>query len=223
MRTTLSLAALAALVASSSAAALPERAGCAQYNQITCTGEYIVGKLYVRNPDGSLHNAYFSPAGKKLATKYNGTPAPTYAQFAIKVCTDNAYDKRQESGYPSIEGFLVPNGHRSEALTLAGNFGFTEGAERQLYADTLDVSCSNSKNRNQYFGFYQNSTSSGAEFYSLAYSGIPTGATPGGGYSPVHGSSSDSQNIFISEKYTTKGFNIDGYVNLFGYALELHP
>ncbi|KAK0547341.1 hypothetical protein OC845_004162 [Tilletia horrida] len=223
MRVTISIAALAAFVASSSAAALPERASCPSYNRIQCSGEYIVGKLYVRNPDNSLHLAAFAGSGKKLATKYNGTPVSSSAQFAIKRCSNANINRRdlEERQDHVITGFIVPNGHRNEALTLSSMSTVKDGEEYPLYADNLDVSCSNNLNTRQYFDLYVNQTAS-STFYSLAWSGIPVGATPGGGYGPVS-KSSNGGNIFISEKYTENGFNLEGFVNPFGYALELHP
>ncbi|KAK0547245.1 hypothetical protein OC846_004944 [Tilletia horrida] len=214
MRATLSIAALAAFIAGSTAVVLPERASCDSKHQIQCTGEVIVGSLQVRNPDNSLHVAGFStdtvidPA-PFLTTKYNGVPTPSSRQFAFQVC--NNILNPADSTLKTKTGFLLPNGHRDKAVTVR-NATTTVGHPAQaLVSLPKQDSCFTDATEQQWWRLYPNG--------SLAF----TAATPTGGYGVITNGNSDKSNIFVSVEYTdAHGFSLQGLTRPFGYSLELH-
>ncbi|KAE8250791.1 hypothetical protein A4X13_0g4380 [Tilletia indica] len=222
MRASIALATLATLIAGSIAAPLESRDFL---NAITCDGQGITGTLVVRNPDQSTHVASFirgdsdSEGRIKLTTKYNGTPNPSNSKFVFQVCTSAAYiyGRREEQ---TLTGFLTPYFHQNKAVTV-GNQTSSGGQKYEpTYSLVSDVQASDKftdTTLRQWFHLYNNGS-----FYSLAYTGREGGNTAGFAYGPVSRKAGDS--IFVEMKYQSDGqLNYDGFVNPFGYALELHP
>ncbi|KAE8226845.1 hypothetical protein CF319_g625 [Tilletia indica] len=220
MRTSIAFATLATLIAGSIAAPLESRASL---NAITCDGRTVTGTLVVRNPDQSTHVASFirgdsdSEGRLKLTTKYNGTPTPSNAKFVFQVCTsaEYIYGRREEQ---TLTGFLSPYFHQNKAVTV-GDKTSSQNYE-PTYSLVSDVKASDKftdTSLHQWFNLYNNGT-----FYSLAYTGREGGNTAGFAYGPVSRKAGDS--IFVEMKYKdTSQLNEDGFVNPYGYALELHP
>ncbi|KAK0547244.1 hypothetical protein OC846_004943 [Tilletia horrida] len=220
MRTTLSIAALSALAASSAASVISERATtCSSANQFNCTGQVIVGNLYVRKPDHQVPIAGFSKDSTLspypfLTTRFHGVNTSYTRQFAFQVCDSLT---KKNSGDQTVKvGFLSPNLHRSKAVSIDR----TNGTPGHPFQSLIDLpkhdTCLDGTAVQQLWHLYPNQ--------SLAITGVAPGSAVSGGYGfgPVVTSSSNGQNEFVGVQFTNKsGYNPDGLVNPFGYALEL--
>ncbi|KAK0547339.1 hypothetical protein OC845_004160 [Tilletia horrida] len=219
MRTTLSVAALSALAASSAASVISERATtCSSANRLNCTGQVLFGNLHVHKPDHSGPIAGFSKDSTLspypfLTTKFHGVNTSYTRRFAFQVCdsltTDNGDDTVQV-------GFLSPNLHRSKAVSIDRTNGTPDHPFQSLIDLPKHDTCLDGTAVQQLWHLYPNR--------SLAITGVAPGSSVSGGYGfgPVVTSSSNGQNEFVGVQFTNKsGYNPDGLVNPFGISLVL--